>query len=87
MDQKDKRQEFDRKKQNIIIEGLAEKDRENPRLIVTSLLTKIGVTKADNAIILLTAYRLSTVNKAGKWESSHTYLVPLILYAFFLLSY
>ena len=75
LDQKEKKQELDRKKQNIIIEGLPEKENENPRLAVTTLLTSIGVNRADD--IMLTAFRLGTVNKSKGPKRARPMLVKL----------
>ena len=56
LEDKDKRQEMDKKKQNVIVEGLKEVDRENPRQAAVSLITEIGVNKADEMVV--TAFRL-----------------------------
>ena len=56
LEEKDKKQEIEKKRQNIVIEGLSENDRENPRQAAVSMIASIGVDRADD--IVASAFRL-----------------------------
>ena len=72
---KDKEQEVDKKRSNVIIEGLKEGDKENTRQVVVELLTDIGVTNVNENIV--TAFRLGNVNKGRTRVRPRPILVKL----------
>ena len=72
---KDKEQDIDKKRSNIIVEGFKETDKENTRHNVIKLLTDIGVTNANENVV--TAFRLGNVSKAHANPRPRPILVKL----------
>ena len=74
LEKKDKLQESEKKKYNILIEGLAETEKENTRLTVKKMLEDIGVNNINQNVV--TAFRLGAV-KSSKRSRPRMILVKL----------
>ena len=75
LQKKEKGKEVDKKRSNVIIEGLKEDDKENIRQKVTKLLTDMGVTNVKENVV--TAFRLGNVNKGHARQRPRPILVKL----------
>ena len=72
---KDQDQEVEKKRANIIIEGVKEDEKENTRQTVIKLLSDIGVNNVNENVV--TAFRLGTVNKTHARPRPRPILVKL----------
>ena len=75
LQKKEQDQEVEKKRSNIIIEGLKEVEKENTRQTVIKLLSDLGVSNVNENVV--TAFRLGTINKAHSRPRPRSILVKL----------